>query len=490
MDERMDKEELFSDTQNGRRRNLNTDEPTRYPAQRERPPVRSRRREMAAAEKEEFDWESYLEKTRLAQPRHTTTEQPAYQARRVLQDTDMRRSRSHTAEEGRSNAAEERAAQSQSHTHTGEHTANPNRTANAAHPPKKRKKKRRKRKLTGFAKGLLVLLIALLVGICCFKFMSSMMNPPEEEINLTGQTVSVTIPQGSGTEEIAEILKENKLIGSVFGFKLTSKLEGFDGTYRQGTYELDTGLTKRQIMQILQKGEVSQQLTLSIPEGYNVRQIAEKVAETGLCTAEEFIRVSNEDSFSYAFLQDLPEREYRLEGYLFPDTYFLSETMTAHDIVEMLLSRFDKMYMEEYQKAVAESEYTLDEIVTIASMVEKEIKVAEERPRAAGVIYNRLRDNMMLGIDATVLYAIGKTSGELTQEDLNVDSPYNTRNRYGLPLGPICNPGESAFEAALQPEEHDYLYYVLEAAGKDNHIYCKTNEEFLAAKQAYQASVQ
>ena len=209
---------------------------------------------------------------------------------------------------------------------------------------------------------------------------------------------------------------------------------------------------------------------------------------TELCTAEEFIHICNTEEFEYEFLKDLPDREYRLEGYLFPDTYFLSEAMTGYDVADMLLSRFAQMYTEKYQQAVESSAYTLDEIVTIASMIEKEIKVAEERPRASGVIYNRLRDGIMLGIDATVLYALGKTAGELTQEDLNIDSPYNTRNRFGLPLGPICNPGESAFEAALYPETHDYFYYVVEAVGKDNHVYCKTYEEFLNAKEAYQAS--
>lgn len=478
MDDRFDREDLFSNTQSGRGRSYDTDEPTKYPTRRERPPLRSTRRE--DAEGHEPEKEGFFGETRMAQPRRTAERQEQY----LPYEWEKKAFSEHGS------AAEERAAQSHaaSHSHSQNRSHSHRSSQNSAR--QRHKKKRKKRRMSGFAKILIVLLIAIAVGICCFKLMSGMMNPPEEELKLTGQTVTVTIPEGSGTEDIANILKENKLIGSVFGFKLTSKLDGYDGTYKQGTYEIDTGLTKRQIMELLQSGTVAQQITLTIPEGYNVRQIAEKAAETGLCTAEEFIQESNADSFDYDFLKDLPEREYRLEGYLFPDTYFLSESMTAHDIVDMLLSRFDRMYTAEYRKAVEESGYTLDEIVTIASMVEKEIKVAEERPRAAGVIYNRLRDGIMLGIDATVLYAVDKTAGELTQEDLNVDSPYNTRNRYGLPLGPICNPGESAFEAALYPETHEYLYYVLEAVGKDNHIYCKTYDEFLTAKQAYQASAQ
>ena len=309
-------------------------------------------------------------------------------------------------------------------------------------------------------------------------------------MNLTGKTVSVTIPEGAGTDEIAKILKENKLIHSVFGFKLTSRLEGYDGTYKHGKYDIDTGLTKRQIMELLQSGKTSEDLKVTIPEGYTVKQIAAKVAETELCTADEFIEECNKGTFDYDFLKDLPDREYKLEGYLFPDTYLLHEGMTAHDIIDMMLARFDQMYTKEYQKAVADSGHTLDEIVTVASMIEKEIKVDAERATAAGGIYNRLKENMSLGIDATVLYAVGKTSGELTTAELETDSPYNTRKNKGLPLGPISNPGESSFKAALYPEDNDYLYYVVEAVGKDNHVFCKTYDEFLAAKNAYNASAQ
>ena len=505
MGDQFDREEFLSNTQGGRRRSADLDGTTRYPVRRPREPLQHTHRDEPTATAG-ADRERDLGETRLAQPRRAA-EREERQSRETYtreysepshtripytpeRHTEERYTREQTAK--RSRAREDYTTQR----HERELRARedfaelPSGGGRAPHQAgKDRRRKRKRRGMSKLLKFLILLIIAVLVGVFCFRFMNRMMNPPAEEVNLSGQTVSVTIPEGAGTQAIAEILKENGLIRSVFGFKLTSKLEGFDGTYRQGTYEIDTGLTKRQIMELLQNGVVAQQITLTIPEGYNVRQIAQKVEETGICTAEEFINTSNTESFDFAFLADLPEREYRLEGYLFPDTYFLSENMTAADVVKMMLKRFDQMYSEKYQKAVQSSGYTLDEIVTIASMIEKEIKAADERPRAAGVIYNRLRDNMMLGIDATVLYAVGKSAGELTQEDLDIDSPYNTRNRYGLPLGPICNPSESAFEAALYPESNDYLYYVLEAAGGDHHVYCKTYDEFLAAKQAYQASL-
>lgn len=369
-------------------------------------------------------------------------------------------------------------------------TERSSRTTKPKNGGKRPQKRRKKRHLTGFSKALIVLVICGIVGALSFTFMNHLMNPPAEEVELSGTTVSVTIPEGAGTEDIAKILKENDLIGSVFGFKLTSKLEGFDGTYKQGTYNIDTGMTKRQIMELLQSGKVAAELKLTVPEGYTVKQIAEKAEEIGICTAEEFINEANNGTFNYDFLKDLPDREYKLEGYLFPDTYFLSESMTAHDVINAMLSRFDQMYTEEYQNAVASSGHTLDEIITLASMVEKEIKLPEERARAAGVMYNRLEEGITLGIDATVLYAVGKTSGELTQNDLNIDSPYNTRKNYGLPLGPISNPGEASIKAAIYPEDHNYLYYVVEAVGKDNHVYCETYDEFLNAKAAYNASAE
>jgi UPF0755 protein len=192
-------------------------------------------------------------------------------------------------------------------------------------------------------------------------------------------------------------------------------------------------MTKRQIMELLQSGKVAEDLQLMVPEGYTVKQIAAKAEEAGICTAEEFLNEVNNGSFDYEFLKNLPDRQYRLEGYLFPDTYFLSDSYTAHDVIDLMLKRFDQMYTKEYRDAVASSGKTLDEIITLASMVEKEIKLPEERARAAGVMYNRLRDGITLGIDATVLYAVGKTAGDLTQDDLNIDSPYNTCKNYGLP---------------------------------------------------------
>ncbi len=348
-----------------------------------------------------------------------------------------------------------------------------------------REKKRRRDKRIRLG---MFLIIAVIVGLLSFGMSKNFMMASAEEPVLTGETVIVTIPEGASTADIADILKENKLIKSAFSFRLSSKMNGFDGTYQQGIYEVDKGLNATQIMELLQTGIVFNDIKFTVPEGYNTQQIAAKAEETGICTAEEFIEACNTGTYEFDFLKDIPDREFKLEGYLFPDTYYMKEETTATELIQNMLSRFDQMYTKEYQDVVASGGYTLDQLVTMASIIEKEIKVEEERPRAAGVIYNRLEEKMPLQMDATVLYAMGIVKEDISTVDLQYDSPYNTYQVSGLPIGPISNPGELSFQAALYPEENNYIYYVVEAKGKDNHVFCETYEEFLKAKEKYKAS--
>ncbi len=356
---------------------------------------------------------------------------------------------------------------------------------------KKRQKKKKRWKSFLFVLFILLLCIGLCVG--AFQFFRSVMMPSEPEIGANlGEEISITIPQGATTSDIADILKENGLIRSTFKFKLESKLNDYDGTYQQGTYTLNQGMTHQQIMEMLQTGgNVDESYRLLIPEGFTTQEIADRLEEQGIMTAQEFINEANQGTFDYAFLEDLPvseERKYRLEGYLFPDTYLLYEGVTAHEIIDKMLQRFDEIYTQQMRDAVAQSGYTLDEIVTMASIIEAEIQVPEERKIASGVIRNRLNAGMKLQMDATVLYAQGVTKEDVTYSDLEYNSPYNTYQVDGLPIGPISNPGAAALEAAIYPDENNYMYYVLEAQGSGNHIYTETYEEFLQAKENYKAS--
>lgn len=352
---------------------------------------------------------------------------------------------------------------------------------------------RRRRRKKRISKSRIITFFAMFfaivaVGALSFAFTAGYFGAEEKEPNLTGSVYSVTIPEGASTSDIAKILKERGLIGNTLLFRIQSRLGEFDGTYQQGTYEIDKGLTSQQIMELLQTGVVYAGKKITVPEGFSVQQIAQRAEEMGVCTAEEFIRESNTGVFDYPFLENLPDREHRLEGYLFPSTYFLEEETTANELIHAMLNAFDEMYTKEYQDAVAASGFTLDEIVTIASVIEKEIKVDDERSRAAGVVYNRLDAGMPLQMDATVLYAMGIVKEDITNADLEIDSPYNTYQVKGLPLGPIANPGELSLRGAIFPEENKYLYYVVEARGQSNHVYCETYDEFLEAKAKYKAS--
>ncbi|MGE4214694.1 MAG: endolytic transglycosylase MltG [Anaerotignaceae bacterium] len=356
------------------------------------------------------------------------------------------------------------------------------------------KKKRKK------SKGLLVYLVyvigAIIACIIIFKAFNFAFSAgknitggtsekaQQEEI---GEDVKVTIPEGASTKEIAEILYENDLIDSVVMFRLSSKAGDYDGKYRQGDYLIAKGTEDEEIMKILQSGVVySDAVKVTVPEGYTSKQIAAKLEEAGAVTATEFLDEMNNGTFDYDFLKEVPVRDNYLEGYLFPATYEIKTGSTAHDIIVQFLDRFEIAYNNVLKGK--DTDYTIDEIVTVASMIESEIQVDGERAVAAGVIYNRLDADMALGIDSTVQYALSTRNEVVTTTDLEVDSPYNTYKYKGLPLGPISNPGEAALEAAANPDENNYFYYVVKERGSGEHVFTETYDEFLNAKQAYKNS--
>lgn len=299
------------------------------------------------------------------------------------------------------------------------------------------------------------------------------------------RSVQVEIPQGSTTQEVAQVLKDKGLIESVLWFRGQSRLEGMDGQFKAGNYSLNTGMSETEIMEELVKGAISDEdmLTVTIPEGYTAQQIGETLADLGLFSAEEFRTAMNEANFEYDFLKDLPQRGAMLEGYLFPDTYFVAPDATPEDVISKMLSRFEEVYNEESKtKSV---NFTVDEIVTRASIVEGEIRVPTERATCASVIQNRIDAGIPLQMDATVLYGLGEHKTRLLIADLEVDSPYNTYKRQGLPVGPICNPGRASLKAVLNPAQTKYIYYVVDNLEVGSHEFTETYDEFLAAKARY-----
>jgi len=242
---------------------------------------------------------------------------------------------------------------------------------------------------------------------------------------------------------------------------------GYNGKLKYGTFTLNTGINKNELIEaLLIPGKDNNYIKVSIPEGYSVEQIGAKLEELSLCTKEDFLNAVNNETFDYKFLKNIPNNvEYKLQGFLFPKTYSIKKGSSPKEIINIMLEQFDKEFKQEYYTKAKELNKSIYELITIASIIEREAKLDEERSTISGVIYNRLDANKKLEIDATVQYSI--TNGmynvnKIYYKDLETNSEYNTYKYAGLPVGPICNPGISSINASLNPESHSYLYYVVE----------------------------
>lgn len=303
------------------------------------------------------------------------------------------------------------------------------------------------------------------------------------------KNVTIKINKGSSTKDIAELLENEGLISSDIMFRINAKTEKKDGKFQYGTYELNTSMSDEEIMEILlTQGEQKKDIKFTIPEGFTIEQMGKKLEEDGICSSKDFMVAVNEVNYDYDFIKDIPERNIKLQGYLFPNTYLVREGASATEVVSKMLDEFGNIFTDEYKSRANQLGYNIDQIVTIASIIEREAKVAEERPLMASVIYNRLEIDMPLGMCSTVLYAIGKAGQpvrKLYTKETQVESPYNTYVITGLPLGPIANPGKAAIEAALYPDESKYLYFVLKDPQVGSHYFSKTLQEHNNAKNKY-----
>ncbi|MBP3359711.1 MAG: endolytic transglycosylase MltG [Clostridia bacterium] len=287
---------------------------------------------------------------------------------------------------------------------------------------------------------------------------------------------SITIDEGMTTAKAAERLKEDGVIKFPLIFRLISRQLGYDTKIRPGICTVSAGMSYKEILESFTTAK-AETVKVVIPEGYEAKEIAERLSE--LVSESEFYKAMSLD-YDYDFLKNLPEREVPLEGYLFPATYEFEKGISAEEIINTMLSAFDKHFTDEYKARANELGKSIDEIVTLASIIERESNSAEDRAKVAGVFYNRLKKNMKLQSCATIQYILKERKTVLSTEDTKIESPYNTYLYSGLPKGPISSPGEECIKAALYPEETDALYFVLGPDGK--HIFSKTYEEHLKAK--------
>lgn len=345
----------------------------------------------------------------------------------------------------------------------------------AGQPPRKKK---RKRSVAGALGGtlsyiLLVLGVSLILATVAILVANDMFALVKDDT-----TVMLEFDEDLAPGEMARVLQENGLIKYRWIFTLFANLKDIEN-FSSGTFQLSASMDYGQMISTLQRESTYQEtVDVTIPEGYTIAQIAELMEKARVCGSDDFIETANTYDFAHEMLEDVPMVENRLEGYLFPDTYEFYVNDRPVSVINKMLNNFVDKYTDEMIALTEEKGMTIAEVVNIASLIERECRIPDEQTMISGVIHNRL-DNSdeypYLDIDATLLYAIGHKE-ELTAEDLETDTPYNTRLYPGLPPTAICNPGISAMLAALQPAEHNYYYYVANPQ-TGAHVFSRTLEE-------------
>ena len=364
-----------------------------------------------------------------------------------------------------------------------------------AKPVKRKKKKRltrqekellRKKRFRSLLLTALLLIAILLVSAVIIYFTLSCVNDVLA-MNRSSDKVTISISEGTDTDEAIDVLAEKKLIKNAWFCKLFNHLLltfDEDTEYIPGVYELSPNMGLEVMLSKMSSTSSSAEtVMLTFPEGYTADQIIEKLADNDVCSAvalrQTMETVDYSTSFSFVPSVEAGEERYHiLEGYLFPDTYDFYIGENCSSVIEKFLANFEKHWTEEYSEKAAALGYTQDEILTIASIIEKEAYGSSQMYQISAVLHNRLKDTTgsfkYLGCDSTSAYINNITDESITEEQLKALADlYDTNTRSGLPVGPICNPGTTAIEAALEPEESDYLYFCHD---KNKKIYLASTE--------------
>lgn len=332
----------------------------------------------------------------------------------------------------------------------------------------------RRRRNRWFLRGFLTLLV---LAALAYMGLAPLFRPA----STTRRTVTVLVPTGASAARIGAILERKGVVRSALAFRWYARWRGKRDKLKAGRYELSGDMTLAEILAELQIGGLDDRLRLTIPEGYTLKQIAAVLEAKGITNADALRKAATDPARIAALGADFPLPKKTLEGYLFPDTYAFRPRTAPEQVLEAMLMNFSRRFVRPYQHEIASRGRDLHEIVTEASLIEREAKAPQDRARIAGVLENRLKRGMKLDIDATVLYALGYHKERVLYKDLEVKSPYNTYRHKGLPPGPIANPGMDALQAALSPERSDYLYYVARPDG--SHIFTRSLAEHEVARR-------
>ncbi|MFC3343871.1 endolytic transglycosylase MltG [Paenibacillus abyssi] len=304
-----------------------------------------------------------------------------------------------------------------------------------------------------------------------------------------GVVKRVEIANGSTPFKVAEILEEQGIIRNAFLFKYYLRFQNEGSRFQAGVYDFTPGMEYEAIIAKLNAGDTvkAETVRFTIPEGFTVLQIADKLSEEELIDKQKFLELAESQAMltyseAASKIEAGEQMNHLLEGYLFPETYEMKKDSTEQDMIVRMLQELDRKLNglpEGWRERLAERNLSFHDMMIVASLVEREVVVDEERALVAGVIYNRLAIGMPLQIDATVQYALDKPKERLFEKDLQIDSPYNTYKINGMPPGPIASPSLASIEAAIYPEETEYLFYVTKKDGSQTHLFGKTYEEHL-----------
>ncbi len=319
---------------------------------------------------------------------------------------------------------------------------------------------------------IFVIMIIIITIWQCFKIVDTPLKINNEEI--------VEVAEGDSFYGILDKLSEEGKIKNKFLVKLYLKICGIKPEVLEGTYKLNKSMTLNEFVNLLTDSN-KDKVYITIPEGYTIDDIAEKLEENNICNSKEFIDSVKKYELP-KYISNNPNKRYNLEGFLFPDTYSFNKNENADFIIKTMLNRFEKVWQEIVEDLnISIPEEEIEKKVNVASIIEKEAVVDSERSFISSVIYNRIAIGMPLQIDATVIYSYGYHIEKMYEKYLEIDSPYNTYMYYGLPIGPISNPGRASLMAALKPKETDYLYYLLES--ENTHYFTDNYDDFLRRKE-------
>lgn len=327
------------------------------------------------------------------------------------------------------------------------------------------------------------ILLFLLITIAISSIVIASLGGPYDKNNK--QDIVVDIPMGCSVDEVADILKENNLIKNKFVFKLNFKIKNNYSHMKSGKYLLNKTYSNQQIIDKLVSGKIYQDgIKVTIPEGSTSKEIISMLIDKKLGDKEVYEKLVNNPKEFYKEFKFLDQEDIKsLEGFLYPCTYYFDEEANEKEVLSQMVEQFNKRYTDELKKRQKEQKMTLQEVVNLASIVEKEAVLDEDRPIIASVFLNRLDRDMLLQSDATIQYTFETRKKSITYKDLKIKSPYNTYLEKGLPPTPVSNPSIRSIEAVLYPAKTDYLYFVATIDG--GNVYSKAYEDHVRNVEQY-----